>query len=94
MIIYFCFAIIDLINNYKNVYSRNVCIIVFIRIVCIMVFMKIVYVIVFSFALLVCDCFLCILLLFLVLKRVMSMFEISVIFAGIIFNMIINLIIF
>ena len=24
-IIYFCFVLIDLINDYKNIYSRNVC---------------------------------------------------------------------
>ena len=48
----------------------------------------------FSYELLVCDGFLCILLLFLVLKRVMCMFEISVIFAGMLFNMIVNAIIF
>ena len=29
--------LIDLINNYKNIYSRNVCMMVFIKIVCIMV---------------------------------------------------------
>ena len=38
MIIYFCFVLIDLINDYKNVYSRsNVC-----SGVCMMVFMRIV----------------------------------------------------
>ena len=25
LIIYFCFAFIDLINDYKNIYSHNVC---------------------------------------------------------------------
>ena len=29
MIIYFCFVLTDLINNYKNIYSDNVCIVVF-----------------------------------------------------------------
>ena len=39
MIMYFCFVFIDLINDYKNVYSRNnnvclgVCMMVFIKIV-------------------------------------------------------------
>ena len=39
MIIYFCFVFIDLINNYKNIYTRNnhvclgVCMMVFMRIV-------------------------------------------------------------
>ena len=39
MIMYFCFVFIDLINDYKNVYSRsnNVCLGV-----CMMVFMRIV----------------------------------------------------
>ena len=39
MTIYFCFVLIDLINDYKNVYSRsnNVCLGV-----CMMVFMRIV----------------------------------------------------
>ena len=38
VIIYFCFVLIDLINDYKNVYSRsNVCLGV-----CMMVFMRIV----------------------------------------------------
>ena len=35
LIAYFCFVLIDLINDYKN---RNVCIMVFMRIVYIMVF--------------------------------------------------------
>ena len=34
--------LIDLINNYKNIYSRNVGMMVFIRIVCIMVFIRII----------------------------------------------------
>ena len=31
LIIYFCFVLIDLINDYKNIYSRNnnVCLVVF-----------------------------------------------------------------
>ena len=39
MIIYFCFVFIGLINNYKNIYTRNnnVCLEV-----CVMVFMRIV----------------------------------------------------
>ena len=39
--------LIDLINNYKNIYSCNVCMMTFIRIIYITVFMKIVCIIVF-----------------------------------------------
>ena len=38
MIIYFWFVLIDLINDYKNIYSRNINICLG---VCVMVFMKI-----------------------------------------------------
>ena len=33
MIIYFCFVLIDLVNDYKNIYSRSVCMMVFMRII-------------------------------------------------------------
>ena len=34
VIIHFCFVLIDLINDYRNVYSRNnVCVMIFMRIV-------------------------------------------------------------
>ena len=86
--------LIDLINNYKNIYSRNVCMMVFYKNCLYNGFYENCLYNGFSYELLVCDGFLCILLLFLVLKRVMCMFEISVIFAGMLFNMIVNAIIF
>ena len=48
----------------------------------------------FSYELLVCDGFFMHIVAFLVLKRVMRMFEVSVIFADMLFNIIINVIIF
>ena len=38
VIICFCFVLMGLINDYKNIYSRNVCMMVFIKAVCVMVF--------------------------------------------------------
>ena len=94
MIIYSCFVLIDLINNYKNIYSRNICMMVF----CKNCLYNGVYENClhndFSYELLVCGDFFMHIVAFLVLKRVMCMFEISVIFAGMLFNMIINVIIF
>ena len=64
MILYFCFVLIDLNNNYKSIYSRNVCMTVFIKIVCSMVFMKIVCIMAFHTNCLYVMLFLCTLLLF------------------------------
>ena len=49
--------LIDLINGYKNIYSRNVCMMVFMKIVCIMVFHTNCFYNGFSYELLVCDGF-------------------------------------
>ena len=57
VILYFCFALIGLINDYKNIYSHNVCIKVFIKIVSIMVFHTNCQYDGFSYKLLVCDGF-------------------------------------
>ena len=46
LIIYFCFALIDLINDYKNIFSRdnNVCLEVFVVVfMCIITFKKIIF---------------------------------------------------
>ena len=46
MIIYFCFALIDLINDYKNIFSRdnNVCLEVSVVVfMCIITFKKIIF---------------------------------------------------